>query len=169
MAEVNPPLNLGFRAATDTDIDLIVRLVTASFRDVAASFRLTEENASSHPAFVTPSAIRRSMDQSTIFLIGSSRARVPCGCVGVHLPRQGVCAIEKLAVLPHFRYQGVGGELLRIAVQQGSRLGATTIEAAIIADHVILRRWYNARGFVHGKTEHYTHRPFTIDFLYLSI
>ncbi|MBI5263058.1 MAG: GNAT family N-acetyltransferase [Bradyrhizobium sp.] len=158
------------REAGVADVDLITELVAASFKDVAERFELTEATAPSHPAFVTAAAITRAMDRGTLFLVAENPGeRGACGCVGIRLPRQGICAMEKLAVLPQWRQHGIGSRLLEEMIARAAALGATQIEAALIAGHGALKQWYQTRGFGHQRTERFEHLPFLVDFLYRNV
>ena len=109
------------------------------------------------------------MDRGTVFLIGSSETGVPYGCVGVRSLGEEFALSKNWPCFRAFVARAAGGQLLRKAVLLGSQRGASTIEAAVIANHVALRSWYNARGFVHRETKIYPHLPFAVDFLYLDL
>ncbi|HEY0328548.1 MAG TPA: GNAT family N-acetyltransferase [Rhodopseudomonas sp.] len=149
------------RLAQSDEAARLAELVAAAFAEVAARLGLTRENCPSHPSFADEAAIRRSLSYGTVFLrIPEDGA--PSGCVGVRRPKDGICALEKLAVLPAARRHGTGRALVEAAAMVAVDWRATELEASIIASEHDLARWYDGLGFVPLRTARFPQLPFEV-------
>ena len=152
------------RTATIVDAEVLARLVSDSFRPVAARFGLTPANCPTHPSFCTPEWIRADVRKGKSYYILSA-GKVPCGCVAIEQPQPEVCYLQRLAVLPEFRRQGHGRALVEHVLAEAARRQAARVELAMIADHHELKAWYEKVGFTTMRTERFSHLPFTVAFL----
>ncbi|ABD86548.1 GNAT family N-acetyltransferase [Rhodopseudomonas palustris] len=128
---------------------------------MAERLRLTRDNCPSHPSFTDQAVIRRSFGYGTVFLLTPDDGAA-CGCVGVRRPKDGICALEKLAVLPSARRHGLGRALVEAAAVVAADWGATQLEASIIASERDLARWYQSLGFVPLRTARFPQLPFEV-------
>jgi GNAT superfamily N-acetyltransferase len=147
---------------------VLAGLVAGSFADVAQRLGLTRDNCPSHPSFTEAAAIRRSFDYGTGFLLALVDGQA-CGCVGLRRPKQGVCALEKLAVLSAARRKGLGRALVAEALDLARRTGAVAVEAGIIDSEQALAPWYEGLGFRSVRTEQFAQLPFVVRYLQADI
>lgn len=149
------------RLATGADAGAVACLVRAAFAEQARRFGLDRDTCPSHPSMTDEAAILRSLERGTRFLV-LERDGSLCGCVGVRQPREGTCAIEKLAVRPECQGQGLGTALVGDAVRVARADGAHRLTASTIDDNAPLKAWYVQRGFVRVEVAHYDHLPFAV-------
>ncbi|MFP5257390.1 MAG: GNAT family N-acetyltransferase [Acidobacteriota bacterium] len=151
----------GVRRAALEDAGRIADLIARSFADVAEHFALTRANCPSHPSLTTRDTVERGMTLGTTFLL-AFRGSGLCGCVGLRRPVKGVCILEKLAVAPDCRRQGLGRRLVGEAFALARQAGAGQVEIGIIAKQLELRAWYESLGFRAVGTAHFERLPFEV-------
>jgi len=154
--------------ATDNDIELLARLIRQSFRDVAAHFQLTPENCPTHPSNCQPEWIAADLNEGKTYFIMMAD-NIPCGCVAVQQPQPDIWDLERLAILPEYRRQGLGKTLVEYVLHETGRCGGKQVHLALIADHVKLRRWYEKLGFRVMQTRRYPKLPFAVTFMSKSL
>jgi Acetyltransferases len=143
-------------------------VIRAAFATVAARFALTEQSAPTHPAFITAAALNKLKEKGAVFF-GAFAAVGQIGFAALTHGPAGVYYLEKLAVLPPCRRQGVGAELIARAGAYAKSRGGAKLAIGIIADHAELEQWYQNRGFTATGTKKYPHLPFTVCFLEKSL
>lgn len=156
------------RPAVQEDSELIARLIRESFCDVADKFNLSVENCPTHPAFCSSEWIDRAMGKEVRFFV-LERDGTPGGCVAMEKPKPGLYYLERLAVVPEFRRNGFGRELVGHVLNEARRLGAARVELAMIAAHAQLRRWYESQGFIAFETKTFPHLPFDVLFMGIDL
>jgi len=85
-------------------------------------------------------------------------------------PRDGaVWYLEKLAVAPEWRHQGLGAALMTRAVAEVREQGGKSISIGIIADNIRLMRWYERFGFRRSGTRRFASLPFLVCYMSLDL
>lgn len=140
---------------------VLATVIAEAFADVARRFNLDRANCPTHPSFTTPDIVRHSRERGTVFGAAMADGQI-CGCIGVRMPSEGACAIEKLAVLPDRRGLGAGRALVDYAAALAEEAGAQRVEASIIDDHAQLKAWYAKLGFRVVRTVRYERLPFAV-------
>jgi N-acetylglutamate synthase-like GNAT family acetyltransferase len=154
-----------FREATHDDIVAITRLIRIAFADVAERFQLTQENCPKHPSNCKPNWIESSMDKGVKFYVLEDE-QILCGCVALEQSEKpGICYLERLAVLPQYRHQGMGKRLVEYVEAEAEKLGLQRVEIGIIAEQRDLRVWYQGLGFVVTHEKTFEHLPFRVAFM----
>jgi GNAT superfamily N-acetyltransferase len=143
-------------------------MIRDSFRDVAVRFSLTPENSPKHPSNCETSWVTSDQSKGVQYFV-ASRQGESVGCAGLERGPEGVSYLERLAVLPEHRRQGLGAALVGHAASRARSNGSTRLGAAIIAEHTDLKDWYLRLGFVETGTKSFPHLPFTVAFLELQI
>jgi N-acetylglutamate synthase-like GNAT family acetyltransferase len=149
---------------TDDDVRAIAGVIRESFRDVAIRFGLTRESCPSHPSNCRAEWIEDALKKGHRYLALKRDGRL-CGCVGIQTRDSGACTMERLAVLPEYRRQGLGTALVEGALEVARGTGAEEVGIGIIADHKELRRWYERLGFQFVQAKRFDHLPFEVAFL----
>jgi N-acetylglutamate synthase-like GNAT family acetyltransferase len=156
--------NLKIRECTQKDIGVLAETIRRSFQDVAKRFDLTKENAPRHLSNCTEEWIEKDMERGVTYF-ALENENIVVGCVALERANPAVCYMERLAILPKQRRQGLGKALITHVLSQTKSLGAQRVNIGIIAEHTELKNWYKKIGFVAGKTKAFSHLPFRVTFM----
>lgn len=154
------------RALSENDLAQCVSVIRTSFLTVANEFGFTVENA---PGFTAFSASQERLTQHLchehrpmyVFCCGDSIA----GYYSLSVPNNHACEINNLCVLPAYRHQSIGTQLLEHACRTAKALNCTTLRISIVEENQVLRAWYESFGFVHTHTRKYPQFPFTCGYM----
>jgi ribosomal protein S18 acetylase RimI-like enzyme len=147
------------------DLDNLAEVIRHSFMTVAVEFGLTPDNAPTNPAFLTTEALKIAMHGTTDFFVAVMDNHI-IGCVAIEQGKvDGEFYVERLAVLPEFRHQGIGRQLLDHAADEIRQIGGTTMSIGIINENTILKDWYLHYGFIENGKRQFPHLPFTVCFM----
>lgn len=149
------------REAAIKDRELLSKMISESFRDVAQRFSLTIDNCPKHPSNCTTSWIEYDMARGVQYFILHFEGEA-VGCVGVESPNTDVCYIKRLSVLPEMRGKHFGSRLFKHALDFSASKGAKKVSIGIIAKQRELRQWYKRFGFIEVKTKSFLHLPFQV-------
>ncbi len=152
------------RTCTQEDIGILTETIRNSFHVVAERFELTERNAPSHPSNCTHNWIRYDMERKITYFVLENEDGI-AGCVACEQASAKVCYLERLAVLPEKRNQGVGKALVEHVLSKARKLGADYVSIGIIAKHTELKHWYKKLGFVEDETKIFLNLPFPVTFM----
>ncbi|MBN2298905.1 MAG: GNAT family N-acetyltransferase [Deltaproteobacteria bacterium] len=156
------------RDAQIEDSLLLAGLIRTSFQDVARRFSLTEENAPRHPSNCTQEWVTSALERGVRHYVLET-GEAACGCVALEQISNEVCYLERLCVLPGFRGQGFGSNLVNHVIDAGRGLKAHRLEIGIIAADTHLRNWYEHLGFTQTHTALFAHLPFEVAFMELEL
>lgn len=167
----------------------VCNLIRLAFSDVAEEFHLTPQNCRYHPAFLSDSDFADSLCRPGVICLGAFANDLPgpprspqaswgdlVGFAAVWPKTEDAFAIDqspvlqcpdtyeltRLCVLPEHRHAGLGGLLLRFALQSAREHGARNIEIGMIAENERLRAWYERHGFRVTAVREYAHLPFRV-------
>ena len=85
------------------------------------------------------------------------------------LQENEACELNNLCVLPEYRHQGIGAEMLKHAFQQAVSMGCTVMNIGIVEENQKLRLWYESFDFVHQRTQKFDFFPFTCGYMRKSL
>lgn len=156
------------RPATADDSATLAHLIAVSNRDVAAQFSLTQENCPKHPSFCEVNWIERDIARGERYFIAELQG-VAVGCVATEYPSPHIAYLNRLAVLPAHRRQGIGGALTEHVLELARRHGMYSVSIGVIGEHVALQRWYQALGFIPGDLKRFEHLPFSVQYMTYAI
>ena len=146
-----------------------VPVIRAAFQTVADDFGLTEQNAPTNPAFMTPERLRKERGRGVrmfALLEGEGDGAVPVGFVALERSRrERELYLERLAVLPALRHRGYGRALMDHAFAEARAAGAERISIGVVDEHGVLKRWYLDYGFAETGSKRFEHLPFTFCFM----
>jgi N-acetylglutamate synthase-like GNAT family acetyltransferase len=150
--------------ASEADAELLASLIRDSFADVAKRFGLTPENCPTHPSNCAPEWIQAAFAKGVEYYLLRTSDR-PAGCVALERVSDDVCYLERLAVLPSFRRNGLGETLVSHVVARAEELGLRAIEIGTIAAQTELRQWYERQGFEVTRVASFERLPFDVAFM----
>lgn len=156
------------RKANQNDVQVLVSLIRASFKTVADRFNLTLENCPRHPSNCTRDWIKTALDQGVHYFILEMDGDA-VGCFALEQAGPEVCYLERLAVLPGRRNQGLGRALADFALEQAKSQGCKRVEVGIIAEQLDLRDWYAKIGFTENGEKEFPHLPFRAAFMVYAL
>jgi N-acetylglutamate synthase-like GNAT family acetyltransferase len=156
------------REANSADTTLLSGLIRQSYRDVADRFKLTRINCPTHPSNCTDEWIENDFGRGVRYFMLEHR-NIPAGCVAIERANSDLCYLERLAVLPHERKNGLGSQLVEHAFRTARGLGSKKISIGIIAAQTELKQWYQKFGFIEGETKEFSHLPFMVTFMTLEL
>ena len=140
----------GITPISREDIPECVKVIRESFMTVAREFGFTKERS---PRF-TGHAIsderlyyQFDVEKRPMFkyLVGGKTV----GYYSLALPKDGVCELNNLAVLPEFRHLGIGGKMVADGLERMKAAGCREAEVCIVEENKMLRVWYESLGFRH--------------------
>jgi len=152
------------RPATKADIPILVEIIRKAFFDVAVRFELNEDNCPKHPSNCKVEWIEEALDKGVRYFILDSEGH-SCGCVALEQANPEICYLERLAVLPDRRRQGLGRALVDKTLGEAGVSGASQVDIGIIADQAELKDWYKKIGFVEQRKSRFPHLPFEVLFM----
>ena len=152
------------KTATIDDSAILTDLIRNSYRDVAQRFDLTSENCPKHPSNCTDDWIRNDFTRGVSYYIIAHNGR-PTGCAALEIPEPDLGYLERLAVLPADRRQGIGRRLVDHVFNRAKAAGVKKISIGIIGAQTDLKRWYQKIGFFEGATKEFEHLPFRVTFM----
>lgn len=161
-------MRMHIRPATRDDVALLAEIICHSFKDVADRFELTPDNAPTHPSNCTPDWISSAFDKGARYFVLEYDGDA-CACVEMECAGPEHCYLERLAVMPAYRFKGIGKKLVHHIAEEARAQGLSRIEIGIIAEHTQLRRWYESLGFETIETKSFSHLPFQVTFMVLRL
>jgi N-acetylglutamate synthase-like GNAT family acetyltransferase len=157
-------MQYNIRACTLEDIDILAEIIQVSFHDVAERFGLTPENSPRHPSNLRPDWLQRDMNRGiTYYLLNKDDRNV--GCAALEQVSNDLCYLERLAVIPPARRQGLGAALVNHVLAAAAAIGAERVEIGIIAEQKELKEWYGKLGFEEMESKDFSHLRFRVTFM----
>ena len=158
------------RKAERADLPECVKVIRNSFQTVADEFGFTEENASRFTAFATTEErLAWHMDgEHRLMYVDEEDSRI-CGYYSLRLNGDGICDLGSLSVLPEYRHRGIGGALLKHAMQMAREQNCGEMKLSIVEENIVLRKWYERNGAVHTGTEKFDCFPFTCGYMEIDL
>lgn len=149
-------------------LNICLEIIHSSFITVAEEFGLTENNCPSHTAFMTFDKLVKQFDDSRpMFLFYQDD--IPVGYFSLAKCSDEEWELNNLAVLPEYRYLGIGKVMVDYAVATVKNYGGNKISIGIIEENSTLKNWYLKLGFNHISTRKFEHLPFTVGFMEMSL
>lgn len=144
--------------------DLIncLRIFHQGYETVAVEFGLTEENCPDRGRAGLPFDKLLAEFEDGALMFGYYCNDELVGFLGMQLLDDGLCKLDDIIVLPEYRHNGYGKELLDFCKQTAEKLGANKITLGMIDDNKRLRKWYEDNGFINTGYKKYDGAPFTV-------
>jgi ribosomal protein S18 acetylase RimI-like enzyme len=100
-----------------------------------------------------------------VVMYGAYRDNACVGFVAVEKANDDVFYMERLAVLPEYRHNGYGRELIGFVTDYVGNNGGKKVSIGIINENRRLKDWYISCGFVETGTRKFEHLPFEVCFM----
>ncbi len=143
-----------------------VEVIRISFITVAHDFNLNKENAPTNPAFITFNKLKELKDKGVkLYGFFNEINRKQIGVVAIEKANNALYYMEKLCVLPKFRHNGYGKELMDFVFEYVRKNNGNKVSIGIINENFILKNYYIKNGFVETGLKKFNHLPFTVCFM----
>ena len=144
-----------------------VNVIKKSFQTVADEFGFTIENAPRFTAFAT--TVERlfyqlEYEHRLMMAYFSDEGKI-LGYYSLMFLENSECELSNLCVLPEARHKKIGEALMEDAVARAKSNNCRKLKIGIVEENEVLRRWYEAHGFVHTHTEKFDFFPFTCGYM----
>ncbi len=144
------------------DIPECVDLIKNSFMTVANEFGFTKVNAPKFTAFATTNErLYWQMDHENRQMYVFEENGILCGYYSLLMQNNEECELNNLAVLPEYRHNGIGKNLLNHAFDTARDAGFKIVNIGIVEENTVLRKWYEHNGAIHVGIKKYDFFPFT--------
>ncbi len=156
------------REIRETEIKECVAVIRESFQTVADDLGFTPENAPRFTAFATDEErIGKQFHEEHRPMFGYFEGEKLVGYYS--LTKGKTCELSNLAVLPAYRHNGIGGQLLKHSIKTAVERGSRVMRIGIIEENQVLRKWYESHGFEHVGTNKFPFLPFTVGTLMMRL
>ena len=143
-------------------------IIRRSFSTVAEDFGLTAENCPTNGAFIPLSRLQSDYDKGNL-MFGLYDDEKIIGFMEIAEYNTEICGLEKLAVLPEYRHNGYGKQLLDFAKKTAVDKGYKIMHVGIIDKNTRLKNWYSDYGFEHTGAKEFPHLPFLVGYMRLVV
>lgn len=155
------------------DFTECVNVIKKSFQTVADEFGFTIENAPRFTAFATTEErlfyqLEYEHRLMLAYYDDDGDGRI-LGYYSLMFLENSECELSNLCVLPEARHKKIGEALLDDAIARAKSKNCTKLKIGIVEENKVLRRWYEAHGFVHTHTEKYDFFPFTCRYMEMEL
>lgn len=153
-------------AVSKNDLEECVNVIRSSFKTVADEFGFTVENAPRFTAFATtPERLTWQYEHEKRPMFAYHADGRIIGYYSLLKQNGSECELNNLCVLPEHRHKNTGRALLEHAFTEARKMGCSVMNIGIVEENVRLRKWYEANGAAHIRTEKYDFFPFTCGYM----
>ena len=139
-------------------------VIHAAYLPVALQFGITEQNCPYRAHASLPlGELRRQLERGD-FMYGYFLEHIIVGFISFSKTGD-VIKFNDLVVLPEYRHNGYGAELLDFLKEQAAAHGARKIMLGMIDENTILKDWYIKNGFTTTGTKRFGGAPFTVGYM----
>lgn len=151
---------------TNDNFEVLARLLNDSYQTVADEFGLTKENCATNNAFITAKELKSQLTNNREFFCSVIDEKV-VGFIAIEKSEREdeTYYIEKVAVHPNFRHDGLGVKLMEFATDRIKNLGGIKISVGIINENERLKKWYILQGFKEINIREFQHLPFEVCYM----
>ncbi|MDO7789078.1 GNAT family N-acetyltransferase [Desulforamulus aquiferis] len=142
------------------ELSCFVDIIRKSFATEAENFGLNEKNAPTNGAFINETTLFNIFKDAKTF--GVYLGTVPIGFFALKHAKLGTYYLEKLCILPNYRHNGYGKDILNYCEQYVLKNRGVRISIGIINENSILKEWYINNGYYEIETKKIGHLPFTV-------
>jgi len=150
--------------AKHIDAETISDIVSKSNKEIAVKFGLNNKNAPTHPSFYTKDWVMKDFEKGEEYFIFESN-EIYMGCVAFEQPRADTAYLNRLAVLPEYQHNKIGEKLVKYILAYAKSKKVQKVSIGIIAEHILLKKWYLNLGFIEVSTKSFDHLPFDVTYM----
>lgn len=148
------------------EIQNCVEVICKSFMTVADEFGFTAENAPRFTAFATTEErLMYQLEEEQRLMCAYYENGKIVGYYSLLKQSEEECELNNLCVLEEYRHKKIGEQLLEHAFAEAAKMGCSQVNIGIVEENLRLRKWYEAHGAVHIRTEKYDFFPFTCGYM----
>ena len=144
------------------DLLICIEILHRGYETVAIEFALTEENSPDRGRASLPLEKLVAEFNAGAFMFGYYYNDCMVGYLGMKKLENGDIGLDDIVVLPEYRKNGYGTELLNFCKQTAKDLGAKKVRLGMIDDNKRLRKWYEENGFATIRYIQYDNAPYTV-------
>ncbi len=122
-------------------------VIRDSFRTVAEAYGLPEENCVASGSFIKMDSLMQDFRRG-VKMFGCLWEGSAAGYMQLESTAPGSFVLDKMAVMPEFRGQGIGAKMVEYATAYACKHGGTTLTISVFAMDKTLIDWYTRHGFV---------------------
>lgn len=122
-------------------------VIRRSFHTVAEQYQLPEENCVASGSFIKMDQLMSDYRRG-VKLFGCLCDGHTAGYMQLETTAPGKFTLDKVAVLPEYRGQGIGAQMLEFAIDHAAHHGGQTLTVSVFAIDTSLVEWYRRHGFV---------------------
>lgn len=155
---------MSINKATIQDVGTISSIIKESNKDVAEAFGINADNCPNHPSFYNKDRVLADFKRNEEYYLFKN-GHIDIGCIAFENPRPDVVYLNRLSVLPEYRCNGVGANLVNFIIDYSKTKKAKRVSIGIIDEHTNLKNWYLKLGFVEGEKKSFSHLPFEVRYM----
>lgn len=145
-----------------SDLSDCLNIFHLGYETVAVEFGLTEENCPYRGRASLPMRKLLADFENETAMFGYFINNEIVGYIGIKMYEKGICGLEDIIVLPEYRQNGYGKELLNFCKQKAKEIGSNKVRLGMIDENRRLKKWYEDNGFVPIGYKKYEGAPFTV-------
>ena len=148
------------------DLSIVVKVLNVAHGTVAKEFGFTKENNPTNNAFIDEQTLRTQLEHGVeLFQLTTNNQVI--GCIAIEKSKKEIDTfyIEKVSIIPEYRNQGYGTQMMEFAVKNIRENGGQWISIALIDSNMKLKRWYAKQGFKETETKEFPRLPFRVCFM----
>ncbi len=154
------------REVGKNDIQNCVEVIQKSFMTVADEFGFTKENAPRFTAFATTEErLIWHLQKEHRLMFAYFEGDKMVGYYSLLKQNEKECELNNLCVLEEYRHKKIGEQLLEHAFYEAGMMGCSQVNIGIVEENVRLRKWYEAHGAEHIRTQKYDFFPFVCGYM----
>ena len=161
-------MSLKYIQLTETQLLGYLSIIRRSFQAVANEMNLPEENCLASGSFIKMDQLLADYRRG-VRMYGCLYEGTAAGYMQLEQTEPGRFTLDKLAVLPEFRRQGIGSKMVEHAIAVAKSHGGIALTISLFANDDRLIQWYNNHGFIHTGVIHRPGIPFPIAHMALDI
>ena len=150
------------RQINKTDLYDCLNIFHHGYETVAVEFGLTEENCPDRGRASLPYHKLLIEFENGTLMFGYYLNEKIVGFLGMKMNNVDTCKLDDIIILPEYRQNGYGKELLAFCKQKAKELGAKKVMLGMIDDNKRLRKWYEDNGFINIGYKKYEGTHFTV-------
>jgi ribosomal protein S18 acetylase RimI-like enzyme len=157
---------LRIRPATKTEAGVVAFLIRRSFEQQIEVLGLSEVDCPKYVGFETESGVLRRM-AAGVHVVLASLDNEGMGTISWALSRNDAASgeIMRLAILPTYRRNGYGRELMTYAETQLMSAGALVARLSIVTQFGRLQAYYEQHGYAVAEVRRVPSLPFELTFM----